>query len=175
MAPKKVETPAVRKSFLVFGGVAVGVAVIGFVVMNLLGGGGGEADLVTPPQGSPAGVVSTPAAGDPAANPAPVSTPAPAPAAPGLNPGGRDPFSPVAASAPTAVLGTTVYNTGPTVTVLNVYADAADVQIDDKVYEGAKPGTVVGGMILESVAGSCASFDREGDRFQVCEGDRVTR
>jgi len=94
MAKNKVQQAPVRKPLLIFGGVAVGVALVAFVLMNFVGGGGsGEAPVTS---GSPQ-----------AGNSPNVVVPAPAPQeAPTLREGGRNPFQPVvnlqasAASAP---------------------------------------------------------------------------
>lgn len=78
----KEEQPAVRKSFLVFGGIVVGVAAVVFAIMTFFGGGG-----------------SGTAADRPASNPPPVSQSQdtgdsghPSAAGEGLRAGGRNPF-----------------------------------------------------------------------------------
>jgi hypothetical protein len=92
MAKKSTEPePAIRRSFLIVGGVALAAALLGFIVMNfVLGGGGGgevpadDAAIVqtSPLPGAPGGVAQPPAA-----------TPQPTDNA--LRPGGRDPFIPI--------------------------------------------------------------------------------
>jgi len=78
----KEEQPAVRKSFVIVGGIAVGVAAVVFAVLTFFGGGG-----------------SGSATDSPATTPAPISQPQDTgdsgqPSAPdeGLRAGGRNPF-----------------------------------------------------------------------------------
>ncbi len=83
MAKQSKDQPAVRKSFLVFGGIVVGVAAVVFALMTFLGGGGsGEAS--NPPAGTPA----------PAQSQSQDSDDSGGPSAPGegLRSGGRNPF-----------------------------------------------------------------------------------
>ena len=83
MAKTRVQQPPIRKPVLIFGGVAVGVALLAFVLMNFVGGGGsGQAPVTSgsPQTGSTPNVVV----------PAPVLQ-----EAPGLRAGGRNPFQPV--------------------------------------------------------------------------------
>ena len=82
--------PPIRKSFLIFGGVAVGVALIAFILMNfVLKGSGGGAPIG--PAVSPAAITQPSGA---VAQTAPVHTAAPAATPQEVTPGGRDPFSP---------------------------------------------------------------------------------
>ncbi len=76
------QQPAVRKSFLVWGGIVVAIAGLAFVLMTFLGGGGGSGEASNAPS-SPA--PATQADGSDAKV---------QPAAPGegLRAGGRNPF-----------------------------------------------------------------------------------
>lgn len=110
MAKRESNEVSVRKPILVFGGVVLGVALLGFVLMTFVGGGGGDEAPApsAPPKSAPAVT-------------APSSTSAPSGKvdAPGLRPGGRDPFqalvaassgggapAPAAAPAPTQAAST---------------------------------------------------------------------
>jgi hypothetical protein len=77
---KKTEEGPIRKSFLITGGVAIAAAVIGFLVMNFVVGGGDEPIDTGPPAALSQGVTT--------------STPTPSPASATIRPGGRDPFTP---------------------------------------------------------------------------------
>lgn len=78
--------PAIRKSFLITGGVAIAVVVLAFIVTTFVFGGGGGEVPDTP----------EPVAGEVQNGVSPQATPTPAPTEPaGLTPGGRDPFTPV--------------------------------------------------------------------------------
>ena len=77
---RKQQSEPIRKSFLIVGGIAIGVALITFVLMTFVLGGGGGGGSALP---------STPPAAITQPTPAPTPTPSP-----GLQPGGRDPFSP---------------------------------------------------------------------------------
>src|SRR5688500_11342186 len=84
---KKAAEPPVRKSFLVFGGVALGVALLGFVLMKFVGGGdGGEAAETTTElatlEGAQIPIASVPPSASPESG------------ANDLIAGGRDPFLP---------------------------------------------------------------------------------
>jgi hypothetical protein len=163
----------VRKQFLVVGGVAIGAALLGFVLMNfVLGGGGGKpapAERTTTTTGGPVGggkVV----------------------AAPALRPGGRNPFTPVvgaapastttqAAAAPSTPAPATSVQTKTSkpvyIEVLNVSEATADVKVADKLTKGAKPGQKLSGDLkVDSIAGSCVFFDKGEERFRVCKGER---
>ena len=166
------QQPAIRKSFLVVGGIAVAVAVLAFVATNLLGGSGGE-----PPSDQASTISDT--VGDPAPTSAPTSaeiTDAPGDRSEGLVPGGRDPFTPaVVQSGPAQVAGAVVENSQVTVTVFSVYGGGADVQVGEDIFEGAKPGDrLSSGVVMKGVDKQCASFDREGKTFTVCKGQRAT-
>ncbi len=91
--------PAIRKSFLYMGAVAIGVSVLGFVLMNVVLGGGGAADeetaVLSTVDGPTAPGLEDPVRGtefgaDPV-SPEDLNT---------LNEGGRDPFSPVIGASP---------------------------------------------------------------------------
>jgi hypothetical protein len=166
------EQPAVRKSFLVMGGIAVGVAVLAFVATNVL--------MNRPPADDQASAIS-----ETVGSPAPTSTPdsaeitdAPGTRSEGLVPGGRDPFTPAVVSSGEGaqVAGTVVENTDVVVTVFSVYGGGADVQVGEDVFEGAKPGDrLSSGVLMKGIDDKgCVSFDREGDSFTVCKGQRAT-
>lgn len=182
MAKRQAEPqPAIRKSFLITGGVAIGAALLGFILMTfVLGGGGGSSDPAP-----------TPAAGAPAvgSDGAPASTPAPTerPAEPdGLTPGGRDPFRPIGgqaapaaeapAPAPEPVVEAASFEEPSRVDVLSVYATAADIKVDDAVIEGAKGGLAITPTLsLTTIDGSCAIFEDAGQPVKVCEGQTLER
>ncbi len=166
------QQPAIRKSFLVTGGVAIGVAVLAFVGMNFL--------TSREPADDQASAIS-----ETVGSPAPTSAPdsaelkdAPGDDSQGLQPGGRDPFTPavVQSSAEGAqVLGSTVENNAVVVTVFNVYGQAADVQVGEDIFEGARAGnSLASGVVMRGINDQCVSFDREGDAFTVCKGQRAS-
>jgi len=168
------EQPAIRKSFLVMGGIAIGVAVLAFVATNFL-------TNREPPAEDQASAIS-----ETVGSPAPTSTPdsaeiidAPGSRSEGLVPGGRDPFTPAvvqSAGEGTQVAGAVALNDDVVVTVFSVYGGGADVQVGDDVFEGAKPGDrLSGGVVMKGIDDKgCVSFDREGDSFTVCKGQRAT-
>jgi hypothetical protein len=168
------DQPAVRRSFLVLGGVAIGVAVLAFVLMNFIvggdSGGGEEASTISTTEGSPA----------PTSSAQPSISNVSSGESEGLRPGGRDPFSPTgggqAQAAETQVQGVVVSNAEVVVTVFTVYGEGADIQVDEKVFEGARPNDKLSeGIVVEAIRDKCVSLDREGDTFEVCEGERVQR
>lgn len=234
---KKASEPAVRKSFLVIGGSAVGAAVFGFVLFTFVlgGGGGAEGDdqateLATlnnasipiasapgvPEPGSdgavlnalteggrdpfekPAGIVtaeSNPggfntttavAAAAPTPAPAPVYAPAPQPAQ--TVPVGEGPAPAPAQPAPAQPAPEPQPTPRPvfpqqTITVLEIYGSAADIRIDDTVYEGVRADQVLTERFnLDEFEGSCFYMkDRyppdsdKPERFKLCADDTVTR
>jgi hypothetical protein len=167
------EQPAIRKSFLVTGGIAIGVAVLAFVATNFLtnsdSGGEDQATAISETVGSPA-PTSAPESAE--------ITDAPGSRSEGLVPGGRDPFTPAVVSSGEGaqVAGAIVQNSDVTVTVFSVYGGSADVQVGEDVYEGAKPGDrLASGIVMKDIDDEgCVSFDREGDAFTVCKGQRAT-
>ncbi|MEX0875189.1 MAG: hypothetical protein WD646_03240 [Actinomycetota bacterium] len=165
------DQPAVRKSFLVIGGVAIGTAVLAFVVMNFIVGGdsgdGEEASTISTTQGSPAPTSSAePSLSNPLSG-----------QSEGLRPGGRDPFSPTGAQASatdTQVQASVEENAEVVVTVFTVYGQGADVQVGEEIFEGARPNDKLSdGVVVKGIDGKCVSFDREGQTFSVCEGQRA--
>jgi hypothetical protein len=167
------EQPAIRKSFLVMGGIAIGVAALAFVATNFL------------VNREPAGEDQASAISDTVGSPAPTSAPesaeltdAPGSRSEGLVPGGRDPFTPavVSSGGGEQVAGAVVENNDVVVTVFSVYGGSADVQVGEDVYEGAKPGDrLASGVVMKDIDDKgCVSFDREGDAFTVCKGQRAT-
>lgn len=179
MAKKRVEQgPPVRKSFLIVAGAAIGAALIGFVLMTFVfGGGGGEDDT-----GTVATETSAPGAeGAPAA---PIATPVPTPKPtdpPGLKPGGRDPFSPIggapqAAAAPAVVKPASIKNDEVKISVVKVYGEAADLKFGTFALEGVKAGQVLSPRFdVDEVKDACVFFKDDGERFKVCEGKSAKR
>ncbi len=182
------EQPAVRKSLLVICGVAIGAALIGFVLVNfvLAGHGGGAA---------PSTASSTATSTLPQSN-TPLSTTTPAPASNEETPGGRDPFSgpigiaPLSAPAPSAapaaqaaapapkasVLAAEQVNPHFSLNVVKVSGSAVDLKFDGKSISGAHAGDKLpDGVIVNRVGDGCASFDQGGKVFSVCQGQTVQR
>lgn len=185
MAKKRVQQPHVRKPVLVFGGVAVGVALLAFVLMNFVGGGGsGEAPVTS---GSPqAG--STPN----------VVPPAPAPQEePGLRAGGRNPFQPVvnlqasAASAPEPAAVAPVPPAEPAaastdgtpkalIGLQTIHDGLADLMFTNAELKNVTPGTTLqptpplpDTYVLERVTGDCAFVKRGVEIRRVCVGETI--
>jgi hypothetical protein len=174
MAKRRTQ-PQVRKTLLVWGGVVIGVALLGFVLTTFVGGGGGS----TPPPSSAAGPSvdrkATPQVGVPK-NPSPAS----------LRAGGRDPFhaliaqgssqpnpAPAATPAPEAAAAA---SPGVLLETISVESGVADIRIDAKLHENAKPGAQLsGGFVLEAIEGDCAFIARSPERFRVCEGERFLK
>jgi hypothetical protein len=91
MAKNRSKQPTIRKPVYVVGGIVLGVAVLGFVLMNFIGRGDGGGDTAVP-SSSPSAVQTAP----PSAPTVPSGNESPQE----LRPGGRDPFEAlVAASA----------------------------------------------------------------------------
>jgi hypothetical protein len=169
--------PQVRKSFLYVGGAALGAAVLGFILMNfVLGGNGGS---------------SPPAASPPAANAAvPKTELLPTKEHAPLRPGGRDPFvvgggsGTQAAAAPAAAVATPAPSAATTTTatsatkpiyyeVLSTTEGTADVKVGGKEFKDATPGTKVSSdSSVYSIVDDCVFFQKSGERFRVCTGER---
>jgi hypothetical protein len=226
---KKAPEPAVRKSLLITGGVAVGAALLGFVLMTFLGGGGGgeeeaATELATlggatipiasgapvaggpgtdpieltpggrdpfvskaPPSAAPAGSSSGPApAPVPAAAPVPAPAAAPVayvpPPAPVAQPQPA-PQQPAPAPQPTPAATPRPVYPKQTITVIAIYAESADVRIDDTVYEGARTDDELTERFhVGSFEGRCFFMkdrfppdSQEPERFELCADDTVTR
>jgi hypothetical protein len=181
------DEPVVRKSLLIVAGAAAGAALIGFVLMNFVFGGGGDTAATSPApaaQSQTGGVTAPVHTATPTANNEVTS-------------GGRDPFAPqglaaVPAAAPAApaaaapaapapsasVLASQQVNPNPhfTLNVVKVYGSAADVKFDDKSIEGVHAGDKLpSGVVVKKVADGCAAFDQGGKTFSVCQGQTVKR
>jgi hypothetical protein len=177
MATNRSKQAAVRKSVYVFGGVAVGVALLGFVLMSVVGGGGAGD---TPFPSSPPSAMTPPAPSAP-------SAPTGAAAQQGLRPGGRDPFEAlVAASAPQAPSTpepkAEELNGAPITTLkyMMLYkvvfnGQAAYMQYDDS---GARQLVAVGdktfnGYVVQTIGADCADFLKDGKTVHLCTGQQI--
>jgi len=182
-------SPRDRRALIIFGGVA-GVALLAFLFLNVLRGGGGE-EVASPP-------VST---GGP--TPTPTITPTPTPREtlpPVVLAGSRDPFSIPPAlqtgspppggsvSPPPTGTGTTPPPTGPTptpttpgggqsttvgghtVVLLDIFSGGtkAQVEVDGTVYTVSEGETFAGNFRLISISGSCARFVFGDEGFTLC-------
>jgi hypothetical protein len=176
------EEKPVRKSVLIIGAVALGAAILGFVLMNFVFGG---SDNVAP-------LPSTPTVPGVAA---PVATPTPIPVNNEETSGGRDPFSgpqglaavttpapaaPTASTAPasasTQTLASAQVTPHFTLNVVKVTGDSADLKFDDKSITGVHAGDKLpDGVVVQKVGDGCASFDQGGQVFSVCQGQTVKR
>jgi hypothetical protein len=167
------QEPAVRKSFLIVGGVALAAAVLGFVVMNfVLGGGGGDEDTGGEDTASQVSTTNAPEA--PAVEPP--ATPKPAEPK-GLTSGGYDPFrklSAPAGGADTTVQAAAVTNPEIEIALLKVYGSSVDLKVGDHVLEGVQQRAVLSPDInLDEIDGECLFLKAYGKRTKVCEGDSV--
>jgi hypothetical protein len=189
MARRIEKQQPVRKSFLIFGGVVIGAAVLAFVLMTFVFGGGGAIEVEETPEEtatSPApGAAGSPAPGGqaPAAQPTPTPTATPYK----IQEGGRDPFIPQAGAAPAATPApvaevqpasfTNDDGSEPvTVAVLAVYGNSADVKLNKEVFEGAKAGQVLTPRFsVEKIEGECVILKEQADSFKVCKGKNVKR
>jgi hypothetical protein len=175
------------------GGVIVGVALAGFLLFSLLGGG----EDALPPTGPPL----TPPAGSPSPEPGnggppiqnfsgrdpfsvpPALSPSPSPAPPGGGGGGSP--SPgggggggggggTQTPSPTAPGGGSSQNVGgSTVVLLDIFerdgATRVQVEVDGTVYDVAIGQQFAGGRFeLRSVGGNCATFLFGDERFTLC-------
>jgi hypothetical protein len=179
-----------RRALIVLGAVA-GVAIIAFLLLNVLGGGGGTE------AGSPTPVITT------SPSPAPSVSPTPTPREtlpPVVLAGSRDPFSippalqTTASPAPSGSVGpttpppsgtTTPTPTetpttpgggqsqkigGHTVVLLDVFAGGtkAQVEVDGKVYTVSEGQTFADNFKLVSISGECARFLFGDEAFTLC-------
>jgi len=178
MARKTVQDePAVRKGLLVVAGVAVGVALLAFIVTRVfLGGGGGGIPLPSSP--AVPGVA------------APVHTATPAPTNNEVTSGGRDPFSapqglapvatPVPATSAPATPAPTALASNPaqhyTLSLVKVSATAMDLKFNNVPISNVHAGTKLpDGVVVQSIGNGCAAFDQGGQIFLVCQGQTVKR
>lgn len=175
MAKLRASVPHVRKSVLVFGGVAVGVALLGLVLVTVVGGGGGGETVA--PIASPGITQPNPNAPSNGNNAA----------APKLRDGGTDPFRPliVAAAAGAAPAPAPAPTTAPEeasdpeairLEVVSVDKGVADIRVDSNLHEDVKAGArLSNGFVLEAISGECAYIARSPERFRVCEGERFLK
>ncbi len=171
MAKLRAPVPHVRKSVLVFGGIALGVALLGFVLVTVVGGGGGGEAAA--PSASPG--ITRPNTSGPSTGNA---------AAPKLRDGGTDPFRPLivaaaaGAPAPAATPGpeAPAQNEALLIEVLSVDGTNADIRVDSNLHEDVKAGAQLsGGFVLEAISGDCAYLAKSPERFRVCEGERFLK
>lgn len=178
MARRPEPQEPIRKSFLIFGGVVVGVALLAFVLTTFVFGGGGGG-------GSDEPIVTSPTPGtapDPAAAAA-APTPTPSPTPFKLTPGGRDPFVPQAgaAPAPTPEVQPAAFTSQEgaepvTVSVLAVKNGTAEIKLNDTILSGVRPDQVLTNRFnTDEFKDKCVVMKDNGDRFKVCEGKSVKR
>lgn len=161
------------------GGIAVGVLIVGFLLLKVLGGGGGE-EATSPPV--------FPTSPGPSVSPSVVPSPGPQVV---LVFSGRDPFSPPPALAnPTGSATPSATPTSPTPTshalflastivdgktfaLVRTYVDGsvrrADVVFDSRSFTGLQAGDDVGGVVqVTSIDGGCATFRSADGTFTLC-------
>jgi len=165
---------------LKIGGIVLGVLIVGFLLLKVLGGGGGAEQGVGPP-GVPGSL-----------SPSPTPTTGPSGGPPVvLVFSGRDPFSPPPALVPSGsaspsgsptsspsptlhaiVLPSTIVG-GKILTLERTYVEGGvekvDVQLDTRTVTGLEAGEDVGdGVRLESIVGRCATFSSADGSFTLC-------
>jgi hypothetical protein len=173
MAKLRAPVPHIRKSVLVFGGIALGVALLGFVLVTVVGGGG-SSDTAAP-SASPAITRPNTSGGSGNGNAA----------APKLREGGRDPFKPLVVAAAAGGAPAPAATPEPAaasepealhIEVLSVDKGIADIRVDSNLHEDVKAGAQLsGGFVLEAISGECAYIARSPERFRVCEGERFLK
>jgi hypothetical protein len=182
-----------KRAVMILGGVA-GVALIGFLLMNVLGGGGGEeaaSPTVVPTGGqttapSPTESPSTPretlppvvlaGARDPFAQPASLASPSG-----GVSPSGTATAAPSSSGAPTATGGPTSSPTSPgggassgmgghTVVLVDIFdgGTKAQLEVDGTVYTVSEGDTFDDNFRLASIDGSCASVQFGDEASTIC-------
>jgi hypothetical protein len=175
MAKKSKGTePPVRKSFLIFGGIIVAVAVLGFVVSTFVLGGGGGGGEEPAPATSSAPVPNTGAPGSdgvPATGGATNKFPKNE-----LKPGGRNPFSAkgggatVAASTASAPSAAAAEETkAHTWQLLDLKSDEATILVDGKKNIVKVGEEVIDGYTFNSVTGKCITV-KGNSVFGLCPG-----
>jgi hypothetical protein len=174
MAKKKSQgEPQLRKSFLVWGGVILGIAVLGFVATKVIGGGGGEGldtgPVLTPSTATTDGSTGGAAAGSAATKPTENK----------LTDGGRNPFSPKAAAgaggtastqaAPAPAPETTTAHSWQ---LLALDGDNATFLVDGKKHAGVDlKDPIVKDYTFNSVAGDgCVTVKKGSEAFALCQG-----
>jgi hypothetical protein len=179
-------SPRDKRAATILGGV-VGVALVGFLLMNVLGGGGGEEPAPPAPGGgtttqpSPTPSPKTPretlppvalaGARDPFATPAVFAT-SPSPSG-GVSPSGS--ASPSGSgspspspTAPSGGASSTLAN--HTVVLVDIYASGtrAQIEVDGTVYTVRVGDTFDGNFRLASISGSCATVERGSGSATIC-------
>lgn len=175
MVKRRLPKPQIRKSVYVFGAAAVGVALVGMLLVTLVGGGGGGGGEVAAP--SPAPGVTRPDTSRP-------NGPAAEPVA--LREGGTDPFRPLVAAqaggssapepAPEPEPEPEPASQAILLEVVAVDNGVANIRVDSNLHEGVKAGAQLSsGFVLEAIEGECAFIARSPERFRVCEGERFLK
>jgi hypothetical protein len=180
-------SPRDKRAVTILGGVA-GVALVGFLLMTVLGGGGGE-EAATPPP-----ILGGGTASGPSASPTP-STPRET-LPPVVLAGARDPFSPPPAlgspgggvspssggtggtggtgtptQTPTAPGGGSSSTLGDHTVVLDSIFDhgtKAQIEVDGTVYTVAVGHTFDSNFRLASISGSCARVESGDQAATIC-------
>lgn len=183
------DTRRIKPLYVVLGAV-LAVAMVAFVLMNFVLFQSSDTAAVSTP--APSAVVP---AVEPAVKPKKVEVfetfegrdpfkplaVAAAPAAPAAPPAPPAPAAPAATQAPApkptakpaAVKSSAV---GIKVLKVNALPRSANVQVGDKVHNGALAGSVLSqGVTLLRIDGACAVLARGGGEFKVCEGQTVEK
>jgi hypothetical protein len=179
-------SPRDKRAVTILGAVA-GVAIVGFLLMNVLGGGGGEP--VTPPVVASGGPVTSPS---PSASPStPRETLPPVALA-----GARDPFSPppvfvspsggvspsgTSSGTSSPSLGPTSSPTSPgggasatmgghTVVLIDIFdgGTKAQIEVDGTVYTVNEGDRFDDNFRLASISGSCATVQFGDEASTIC-------
>jgi hypothetical protein len=176
-----------KRALTILGGV-LGIALVGFLLMTVLGGGGGDeastppisGGPVTPP--SPTATPKTPretlppvvlaGARDPFSQPPVFASPSPSggvsPSASGTGPGTTSPSSSPTPTSPgggaSAPLG------GKTVVLIDIYdgGTKAQIEVDGTVHTVREGQDFAGNLHLASINGSCAVVSSGSDSATVC-------
>ena len=161
-------SPRDRRAVMILGGVA-GTAIVVFVLLSVLRGGGGEVAQPTPVE--PGGPTPAPTA---------TATPTPRPTLPPMVlAGSRDPFSippalqtgaPGGSVSPSPGGGSSTTVGGHTVVLLDIFADGtrAQVEVDGDVFTVSVGETFDDNFRLVSISGECARFVFGDEGFTLC-------
>jgi hypothetical protein len=174
---------------LTIGGAVAGVLLLGFLLLNLLGGGGGE-ETALPTGPVPTGTVTVTESPSATATPSVV-----------LSFGGRNPFSipPGLASAsatststssssgsPSSTVTSTITSTpsapsggsshttqdGKTVVLIDTFkrngVEKAQISVDSTTYTVEEGETFAGTFEVRSINGDCATIDHGDESFTLC-------
>jgi hypothetical protein len=181
MAKKKAAEPAVRKSFIVGGGIVIGVAILGFVLSTFVLGGGGGGDEDTGPVTTPAPVSSANPGTVPGSDGVPTTdTDTSKFPANELKPGGRNPFNAQAkGSAPTSFAAASAGSADVTKAVKPVTAHTwqmleladgkATILVDGKKKIVSVGDPLVGDYKFNSITGKCVTV-KGSTTFGLCPG-----